>query len=136
MSSQEAPDLFAWSESFAIGDTFVDAQHKQLFSILSRLHWSMDNGDSQALVEKTLNELIDYTQQHFRDEEALMESVQYPGLANHKAQHDELINKVEDMMEEFLDGEPVLTIELLIFLKEWLISHIAEEDAKIGRFLA
>lgn len=136
MSSQEAPNLFAWCQSFSIGDAFVDAQHKHLFSILFRLHRSLDGGDAHALVEKTLNELIDYTQQHFRDEEALMESVQYPGLANHKALHDELINKVEDMMEEFQDGEPVLTIELLIFLKEWLVTHIAEEDAKIGRFLA
>ncbi|WP_207062384.1 bacteriohemerythrin [Motiliproteus sp. SC1-56] len=129
-------NLFAWCQSFSIGDEFVDAQHKHLFSILFRLHRSMDAGDSQELIEGTLNELIDYTQRHFRDEEALMERVGYPGLAEHKAQHDTLIEKVEDMMEEFMEGEPVLTIEVLIFLKEWLTTHIAQEDARIGAFIA
>lgn len=136
MNLQDSTNPFAWCSSFSIGDAFVDAQHKHLFAILFRLHRSMDDGDSHELVESTLNELIEYTQQHFRDEEALMEKLGYPGYAAHKALHDELITKVEDMMEEFLDGEPVLTIELLIFLKEWLTHHIMEEDARIGQFAA
>jgi hemerythrin len=130
-----ATDLFAWSPSYAIGHDQIDNQHQELFKLCQDLQNISYSNETRDVVAQTLQSLIDYTQFHFRDEENLMEHIKFPHFEKHRKIHDELINKVENLMEEFQDGEIVLTEEVLIFLKNWLNQHIMEQDMMIAQFL-
>ena len=46
---------------------------------------------------KTLDYLADYTEFHFGEEEKLQESINYPGIAEHKKEHDKLRAVVQDL---------------------------------------
>jgi hemerythrin-like metal-binding protein len=61
-----------------------------------------------------------------------MEKYKYGGIANHKIIHKELVSKVLDIQERLKMGTSSLSIEVMKFLKDWLINHIGEQDKKYG----
>jgi len=125
-----------WSTEFAIGHANTDAQHQQLFKLLGLIRKASESdADREDLIEKSLNALIEYTQVHFRDEEALMEQIQFPGFSEHRELHDNLIHEVENMLDELQDGEYLLIDELMLFLTDWLSEHILTQDAEIGNYI-
>lgn len=135
MTTQISSETFAWNDSFVVGHEQVDSQHRELFLLLKDVHSAVYQQDGISIVSETLKKLIDYTQFHFRDEEQLMEELNFPGFEDHKKLHDALINKVEDLLEELQEGEVVLVEELLLLLKDWLCEHIIKQDMQIGEFI-
>ena len=83
--------------------------HEPEFSLLQSLTDAVNEGDDdKATIFNALNQLLEYTQTHFRNEEALMQRHNYDGYEGHRENHDKLINQVEDLLEDFQEGEPVL----------------------------
>lgn len=131
-----ATKTIAWSPEFSIGHDQTDAQHQQLFKLLGLIQKAAASEiDRNKLIEKSLTTLIEYTQVHFRDEEAMMQRIGYPLLEQHRALHDALIDEVEGMLEDFQEGEYLLIDELILFLTDWLSEHILTVDAKVGVFI-
>ena len=58
-----------WESKYEINVVEVDNQHKKLFTILNNLHESLCKGGEKAEQAKLLDELIDYTVDHFSTEE-------------------------------------------------------------------
>lgn len=128
-------ERFQWREAFGVGDSVIDEQHKQLFALLARLHRDIHTCQASVVVKAALQELLDYTQHHFAEEEALMETVGYPDFAQHKRLHDQLLQRTHEMSERCTLDEEDMSIELLEFLNAWLIQHILEQDRAIGHYL-
>ncbi len=128
-------DRFQWRQAFCVGDDRIDDQHKKIFSLLGDLHRDIHGDDSVTAVKQTLKALLDYTKEHFSDEEALMRSVDYPGYETHKALHDAMMDKVWGLYLRCNDGEPDLAFEVLVLLNDWLVNHILEKDKEITAFV-
>jgi hemerythrin len=120
--------LMTWSKSYSVGVQIIDSQHTVLFDILNDLHSAMMTGQAQSLTGPLLRKLLDYTNTHFKAEEAMMADAKYPGLADHKIKHRELIKQVEDYVARFEKGEITLNLHLLNFLRDWLTNHIQKVD--------
>jgi len=120
--------LITWNKSFSVGVQTIDTQHTVLFTILNDLHSAMMNGQAQSMTGSLLHKLADYTHTHFADEEAMMAAARYPGLADHKVKHCELVKQVEDYILLYDKGEITLNLKLLDFLNDWLTSHILKTD--------
>ena len=123
-----------WNSRFETGVDLIDAQHKSLFEALDKLADSFREGNSKGQVKASLDFLVDYTQEHFRDEEKFMREMGYPGLAEHMGQHARLMEQVHDLQMDLVDGRPVL-MEVTIFLAEWLKAHIHESDMAYVYFM-
>jgi hemerythrin len=72
---------------------------------------------------------------HFAYEERLMEEADYPELAAHKAEHEDLTLRVRGFQKDFDEGRIATGITLLQFLKEWSQKHIMESDHKYAPYL-
>ncbi|MBI3592188.1 MAG: hemerythrin family protein, partial [Nitrospirae bacterium] len=72
---------------------------------------------------------------HFANEENMMKTHAYPDYLKHKAEHDNLTKQALDLQKQHKEGKPVLTIELMTFLKNWLSNHIMGTDKKYSPFL-
>ena len=83
-----------------------------------------------------LAELVEYTQKPFKDEEDAMHRDGYPGLAEQQEQHQALIEQVAATQEKLSSGNAMLSIEVMEFLKAWLVKHIQGSDKAYGDFLA
>ncbi len=127
--------LFQWNDSLSIGNGEIDSQHKKLFALADRFHAAMSGGHGKAILQQTLTELIDYTRHHFACEESVMQKSAYPQFPQHKAEHDKLTQKVVKLHGELVAGHAVITIDVLQFLRDWLIHHIGEMDKKVGQHL-
>ena len=112
-----------------------DDQHRQLVGMVNDLHEAMANGKGNQVVGPILAGLVEYTQTHFKDEEALLAKHAYPGLAIQKEEHRKLIQQVQATQEKLKAGKVMLSVEVMTFLKNWLVNHIKGEDARYGPFL-
>lgn len=131
---------FFWCEKLSIGNTMIDSDHRKLIDLISSFHAAMEQGHGKEGIEKVLNELIKYTQEHFKREEGHMRRIRYAAFATHKREHDLLIKEVLDLQRNVKDGTALLTIQVSKFLFNWLFEHIMSEDKKLGgggeRFVA
>ncbi len=122
--------LFTWNEKYSVHVEAMDNQHKKLFELITRLHEAMSAGKGNAELEEILRGLKEYTTTHFADEEKYMESFKYTGLAEQKNQHQVFIDKIGGYEKDLGEKRFGLSIEVLNFLKDWLINHIQTTDAK------
>lgn len=127
--------LFEWSDKYSVNIKEIDSQHKNLVDLLNSLHDSMKVGKGSEVLGKTLTELIQYVGTHFDAEEKLLRTHGYPEYNSHKAEHTKLTQKVIGFQKDFQQGLPVITVELLGFLKDWLQNHILGIDKKYSQFL-
>ena len=127
--------LLTWDRSYSVGVLKIDSQHTILFTILNDLHAAMMKVQSQSLTGPLLHQLADYTRTHFSAEETMMAAAEYPGLADHKLKHRELVKQVEDYVLLYDKGEITLNLKLLNFLRDWLTNHIQKVDMAYGACL-
>ena len=125
-----------FTEDYLTGIALVDAEHKELFHIVdkaNKLVKSFDELSGYDNVIEILNELKEYTKEHFTDEEEYMEGIQYEGLSAQKRAHEAFIDKLENIDLDQIDANPQEYLqELLEFLLGWLINHILYTDKKIS----
>jgi len=127
--------LIDWSSNYSVNVKTMDDQHRKLVNIINELNESMKAGRSKEVMERVLKGLVDYTVTHFSAEESLLKNNGYPGYANQKNQHEALIKKVSDFQSKYHSGQIVMGVEIMSFLKDWLLNHISGSDKKYGAFL-
>lgn len=122
-----------WTEFFSTGVNYIDRQHKQLIDIANEFHSHVVNNVNKSTLFSTLNKLIAYAEEHFRDEETVMEKAEISNehLERHKKLHEELTLSVFELNAELEKGETKTAKDIEAFLNEWLIKHILEEDRKL-----
>ena len=74
--------------------------------------------------------------EHFRDEEEAMAEITYPNLDEHKAIHGKLLNEVTTYKKRIDNNDEEVVQEFYLFLRDWLLIHILEEDMKYKLVLA
>jgi len=124
----------AWSKDFELGYGQVDAQHRRLFELVSELVSACMEGLDAKKLRETLDFLVNYTVQHFTDEEALQIRCKYPGYERHRQLHEDFKVTVGELVREFdLYGSTVeLSNNVNKIVVKWLINHIQREDKRIG----
>ena len=127
--------LIQWSEDYSVGIKDMDEEHKKLIEIINTLYDAMKIGKSKDVLEKVFSDLLSYTTVHFTDEELLMENNNYPGLVDQRNQHNQFVAKIEEQYEKFKSGFSLVSVEIMNFLKEWLLNHIKQYDKKYGAYL-
>ncbi len=127
--------MIEWNSSLNVGISQIDAQHRQLAGMLNELFDALRAGKGRVVLERTLNALIKYTRDHFAAEERLMAEHDFPGLAEHKAAHQQLIERVAEFKAKLQQGQTSISSELFNFLKGWLIYHIQQQDQEYGPHL-
>ena len=71
-----------------IGITSLDIQHEALFKCINKFIQLYLKGEPErGEVEKQFAVLVDYTMNHFDDEEFFMRSINYPEVERHAMQH-------------------------------------------------
>jgi len=86
-------------------------------------------------ISSALDKLIKYTGTHFAFEEKLFDKHNYAGKDAHKKIHKAQVAQVVDFQTQFKNGEKDISLDLMEFLKDWLIEHIKGTDMKYVPFL-
>lgn len=127
--------LIQWGPKYSVNIQEIDNQHQKLMALINQLYDAMTAGHGKDVLGKVLNELANYTVNHFAYEEKLFQQHAYPETAAHKAEHVKLIQQVTDLKQKFESGKAHITLEVMNFLKDWLNNHIMVVDKKYSAHL-
>ncbi len=119
-----------WKDSYRIGHERIDAQHENLFSLANAVFAATD----QPAYRLAAMQLYSYIRTHFSDEEALMRSVNYPAYPSHLQLHNRLLSRMNAISEDIGKNE-FKNEEISAFMTDWLLQHIAAEDAQIAVYI-
>jgi len=127
--------LLEWKAAYSVNIADVDKQHKHLIDLINRLHAAILAGKANEVLADILTDVAHYTVYHFETEEKLFEEYDYPQSEAHKNEHANLVQQVTTLQKKLGEGEKVLTIDVMNFLRDWLQDHILGSDAEFGPFL-
>jgi hemerythrin len=120
-----------WQTSYKIGDVDADAMQEKLFALTNAFLAS----DDLTVLRSAIVSLCKQARAQFELEEALMRRINFPGLEEHAAQHqtllDRLIGRSMDVGKGYMNKPAIAAL-----MQDWATRHVPEEDAKLGRFLA
>ena len=127
-----------WSADYSVQSKYLDLQHQNLLMILNEFNEAVGQGQGKVVAFSILNKLVQYTEDHFRDEEKLMKIARFPDdeFNAHVKEHERLIQAIFKLCSEWEGkGEEALP-QLGLFLKEWLLEHILKVDKKYREYVA
>ena len=129
-------DFIGWREDFGVGFPLIDGDHKKLLSLINNVLAAQLCDTGTVLERQALDELLEYTEYHFKREEDLMTRYGYPDFAEHKAQHDRMRAQVQAHLKRYDEKGREVLPQLANHLKLWLLQHIAGTDRRLAPFLA
>lgn len=127
-----------WHDRYLLGVPVLDEQHQHLFAFANKLADLIYARPVRSDWEHAKAELIGHTLQHFRYEEATMVDAGYPGTADHRIQHAELVSQLQRFcassdptrLQRSDTGHRAIT-----FLRQWLLHHISLSDRSMVEWL-
>jgi len=122
-----AADLIFWKTQYHLGLDEIDAQHRSLLELINKAWRAIVRRSDQSVVFALIEELEKYTLAHFAAEESFMRVTGYPGFDDHKKAHNFFIARIaEERLRATKTG--ALSLDLMHFLRDWLIDHIVVSD--------
>jgi len=118
-----------------VGEKCIDAEHDLQMQLLDSLAQAISRGGELSPMKYILEQFIEFSDMHFLSEQLVMRLHGYPGYEPHLEEHTRLMKKVREVRSNLLQGEHEPSLVLVHELREWLVSHIAQEDAAFGSYL-
>lgn len=120
-----------WSDQLSVSVEALDADHKQLVEIINELYDGMLNNPKGELLDGIFERLVEYTKVHFAREEKFFELTHYPDTERHRQKHEEMTAWVSETQRKYKSGElSAPSMEVAMYLKQWLLNHIVGTDNK------
>lgn len=114
-----------WSKDYSMGSRVIDVHHQQLIDYINQLEEAVEAGNCEpAFLDSIADKLLDYTDYHFSSEEAYMRKYNYPELQAHIEEHQAFIQEVKRIKELAKSESSGIDLEILAYLKKWLMQHI------------
>ena len=128
---------FEWNESYELGISEIDLQHKKLISISNELYdvATKDDVNLKLTMSKILKNLTDYTVYHFTSEEDFMKKYGYEGVPMHKIAHDNFVAEVTQQIKKLDSSSKEAVLLFYDYIANWILTHIAKADKIWANFV-
>lgn len=123
-----------WQEKYSVKVKEIDDQHRKLFDMINSLHDAMIERRGKVAMGGLLQELVVYAETHFKLEENYMVKFNYLGHMGQQSEHGRFTKKVLDFQKDFNEGKIIFSLEVMNFLRDWLVNHILVTDMKYSSF--
>ena len=124
-----------WDRKYETGQLLIDTEHRLLVMLFRKLDVAIKSHLSDELLKPILLEVKKFVEFHFISEENVMRETGYPAIDAHRKLHHELLLELNSMIAA-LPSRREYPEDLLYFLSQWLIDHIAEHDQGVARHVA
>ncbi|PIE34622.1 hypothetical protein CSA56_07190 [candidate division KSB3 bacterium] len=126
-----------WNDLMKIGVQEIDEQHQTLIDAIDRLGEAMLSDQQSEKIEEVLTFIIQYSQTHFKTEEAYFDRYDGPEIQANKQDHAWFVKTSASFMEDFRKkgADLNLIIKIHKFLVDWLLQHILEIDTALRKYV-
>lgn len=123
--------LLSWKPEYSVGVESVDFEHQEMIRLINEIYEEMKSRKDPESMGQFMGDVHFAISAHFALEERLMREAQYPEYEAHKEDHEELLDRIRDMMDQFI-ADPESGFELLKEgLSDWFEKHFATFDARL-----
>ena len=120
-----------WREEFSVGNDAIDRDHESLIEQINQLYESLEHESDELAIEMKLGDIQADISTHFAMEELMMKEAGYAEFEAHKADHELLLDEINDMVFSFSEY-PEIGREILINqLSNWFSRHFTTFDARL-----
>lgn len=125
-----------WNAKLELGIDALDRQHKEMVAFAGEVYEAHRELDDMELRRRLLA-LVSLAAEHFVFEENLMHATNYGKHAVHSEHHAEILGQLERFSQQLLEARYAARGDkLMVFLNDWLSSHIASFDRDFADYLA
>ncbi len=122
-----------WRGEFDTGIREMDVEHRQLIAHIREFQVEMAAGADVSKIVSILRQIYSEIAEHFALEEKLMRRMRFPAYADHKEDHETLLDDLRDIMEAVEDDGFLDEAQLTDDLDRWFSDHFLVHDAKLYR---
>ncbi len=115
-----------------LGVEVFDEQDFKMVNMLNGLNDALKRFESIEKQLQLLEELVSFTDYHFKTEERLMREYGYPEYIAHQKEHNDFLHDINYQKERFIQGGDLV---LLQKIKDWLATHVVNSDKKLADFI-
>ncbi|GGK69961.1 bacteriohemerythrin [Amphritea balenae] len=137
-----------WKMQLSTGNDLIDLDHKYLIALFNSVELALSKPENLKFLPVFFRQLVDYTREHFAREEVIQVKIKYPYYADHKIEHQNIVEHLENVYSRIQDvmgaGDTEVTpeqiheqldAEIISLAREWVIDHLVKTDAKMALFL-
>jgi hemerythrin len=124
--------LLNWYNRYSVNNAELDNHHKSLFGIFNRLYDICMTNDEVDSFESAVDELVSYSEYHFKAEEQYMRDIKYKDIERQISEHKYFTERVIELKQKSNTADHKLCHDIIVFLGNWLMHHVIEEDKKIS----
>jgi len=128
--------LIEWQKDFSIGIPSIDHEHRELIELINALHAGLSGDATTEEISRFLGEVDTQIAAHFALEEWTMRELNYDRYAEHKADHEKLLEQIREIADAFDAGVYTdFSSQLADHLRSWFSEHFRTKDARLHHFV-
>ena len=127
--------LLQWKSEYAIGIEAVDHEHREMIDLINGLHDSLSEPETDITVAEFLGEIYAKIAAHFALEERVMRERGYDEFADHKGDHERLLDDIREIMDDYELRGAFDADTLAERLSDWFGTHFSTKDARLHKHL-
>ncbi len=125
--------LLEWRDEYRTGIRGVDYEHEELIYRINAVYALIETSADRDAVVDGLGEIYGSIAAHFALEEQMMLRYDYPQYAEHRADHERLLDEIRDITETYEDSVQLDTPAFERRLRNWFQNHFSTHDARLHR---
>jgi hemerythrin len=123
--------LLQWKPSYTLGIPSVDREHRELIGLINDTYGHLAGSADAVAIESCLEDIYAGIAAHFALEERHMREAGYVEYQAHKDEHENLLDEIRDLMDEFVANPESGRQVLQERLANWFGGHFATFDARL-----
>lgn len=126
----EAKAGFAWEDRYLLGYAAMDDTHREFVELVNALLTVDDAGLAAALTA-----FAAHAEAHFAEENAWMESTDFPPRDCHVDEHAKVLASVHAVQQQLAAGDVAIVRALAEALQDWFPGHADYMDSALSTWL-
>ena len=123
--------LLQWKPEYSVGIDSMDDEHREMIDLINGTYEQMESDSDPLKVEECLGEIFNLISMHFALEERMMKNSNYDEYRAHKDDHEELLDQIRDLMDDFESNPESGAEHLKQGLSDWFAGHFSTFDARL-----
>ena len=123
--------LLQWKAKYSVGIASMDDEHREMIGMINGVYARLGESPDANEIESCLEEIFSTISAHFALEERIMRDAAYGEYEDHKEDHEDLLDEIRDLMDEFVVDAETGGRVLEERLSAWFSKHFATFDARL-----